>query len=165
MWKKQVTTVNGFSIFRTLIHKFWRGRWECHSKYIGKLLQHFLSRQCTNRCHLASVPLSDSQEAMVARWHLLNYWMRKKTLNQLFSKESTMFYSTNPFNLSCETKNCGLLRIPCHKSVSLQRVLTEMGCPTLSKFNTAKVTPFWSCYWKFGGLWYSLFYQIFHGCF
>ena len=46
--------------------------------------------------------------------------------------ESTLFYSTNPFNLSWETKNsgCGLFRIPSHKSVSLQRVLPEMRCPT-----------------------------------
>ena len=45
------------------------------------------------------------------------------------------FFSTNPFNSSWETKNsgCGLLRNPCHRSVSLQRVLPEMGCKTLSK--------------------------------
>ena len=72
-----------------------------------------------------------------------------------------------PFNLSWEIKNlgCGLLSIPCHKSVSLQRVLPEMGCPTLSKFNTGKIAPFWSCFWKFCGLWYSLVYVIFHGGF
>ena len=83
------------------------------------------------------------------------------------SKESTLFYSTNPFNLSWETKNsgCGLPRIPYHKSVSLQRVLPEMGCPTLSKFNTGKEAPFWRYYWTFCGLWYPLFYLIFHGCF
>ena len=75
--------------------------------------------------------------------------------------------STNPFNLSWETKNsgCGLLRIPCHKSVSLQRVLPEMGYSALSKFNTSKVAPSWSCYWKLCGLWYPLFYLTFHGCF
>ena len=78
------------------------------------------------------------------------------------SKESTLFYSTNPFNLSWETKNsgCGLLRIPGQKSVSLQRVLPEMGCPALSKFNTCKIATFWSCFWKFCGLWCLLFYLI-----
>ena len=51
------------------------------------------------------------------------------------SKESILFYSTNQFNSSWETNNsgCGLLRNPCHRSVSLQRVLPEMGCQTLSK--------------------------------
>ena len=79
------------------------------------------------------------------------------------SKESTLFYSTNPFNLSWEKKNSGsgLFRIPSHKSVSLQRVLPEMGCPTLSKFNTGKVAPFWSCYWKLCGFWYPLFILVF----
>ena len=44
-------------------------------------------------------------------------------------KESTLFYSNNPFNSSWETKNpgCGLLRIHCHTSGSLQRVLPEIG--------------------------------------
>ena len=54
------------------------------------------------------------------------------------SKESQLFYSTNPLNLSWVTKNsgCGLFRIFCHRSVSLQRVFPEMGCPTLSKHKT-----------------------------
>ena len=34
-----------------------------------------------------------------------------------------------------------------------------------SKFNTGKVAPFWSCYWKFCGLWYPVFYLICLGCF
>ena len=82
------------------------------------------------------------------------------------SKESTMFYSTNIFNLSWETKNSGfgLLRIPCHKSVRLKRVIPEMGCPILSKFNPCKIAPFWSCFWKFCSLWYLLFYFICQGC-
>ena len=51
------------------------------------------------------------------------------------SKKSTLLYSTYPINLSWDTKNsgCGLLRIPCHKISSLQRVLPEMGCSALSK--------------------------------
>ena len=76
------------------------------------------------------------------------------------SKESTLFYSTNPFNLSWETKNsgCGLFRIPSHKSVSLQRVFPEIGCPTWSKCNTGKIAPFWSCYGKFCSLQNHFFY-------
>ena len=83
-----------------------------------------------------------------------------------YCKESTLFYSTNPFNWSWKTKNsgCGLLRIPCHKSVCLKRVLPEMGCSALSKFTTGKVVPFWSCYWKLCGFLYPLFYLTFHSC-
>ena len=79
------------------------------------------------------------------------------------SKESIFFYSTNPFNLSWETKNsgCGLVRIPCHTSVSLQRIFPGMGCPTLSKFNTGKVALLWSSYWEFYGFGYPLFYLSF----
>ena len=44
------------------------GGLECYSKYIDKnYFSHFLSMQCTNRCYLAPVVLSDCQEGMVAR--------------------------------------------------------------------------------------------------
>ena len=36
--------------------------------------------QCTNRHHLALVAFRDCQEAIVARWHLLVNWMRRKQL-------------------------------------------------------------------------------------
>ena len=58
------------------------------------------------------------------------------------SKESTLFYSTNPFNLSWETNNpcCGLHRIPCHTSGSLQRVLPEIGWGMLKTQQNKLVT-------------------------
>ena len=37
---------------------------------------HFLSMQSINRCRLGTVALKDCQEAKVARWHLLAYWMQ-----------------------------------------------------------------------------------------
>ena len=59
------------------------------------------------------------------------------------TKEYTLIYSPNLFNMSWQKKNSGygLLRTTCHKSVSLQRVFPEMGCPTLSKFYTGTILP------------------------
>ena len=45
------------------------------------------------------------------------------------AKHSTLFYRTNPFNSSLETKDlgCGVLGIWCHTCGSLRRVLPDIG--------------------------------------
>ena len=53
--------------------------WKWYSKYIEQnCFSYLLSMQCTNRCIFPMVGLSDSLKALVARWHLLVYWMGRK---------------------------------------------------------------------------------------
>ena len=55
------------------------GRWECHCKYIEEnWFGYFESMKFTDRCILAVVALSDCQEVMAAKIHLLVNWMQRK---------------------------------------------------------------------------------------
>ena len=55
------------------------GRWKCHCKYIEEnWFGHFDSMTSTDRCILAVVALSDCQEVMAARIHLLVHRMQRK---------------------------------------------------------------------------------------
>ena len=76
------------SLYFTSLHctSLQGGRWECHCKYIEEnWLVNFDSMKFSDRCFLAVVALSDFQEVMAARIHLLVHCMWKKKLKQFCS--------------------------------------------------------------------------------